>query len=49
MISGNGIELVCAHAYAAEGAAVVAFADLNKCTAEKGAVDSISFATNPDY
>ena len=46
---GSGIGLACARLYAIEGAAGVAFADMNRASAEKAATESISIATNPDY
>ena len=47
--SGSGIGLACARLYAIEGAAGVAFADMNRASAEKAAAESMSVATNPDY
>ena len=47
--SGSGIGLACARLYAIEGAAGVAFADMNRASAEKAAAESTSIATNPDY
>ena len=47
--SASGLGKACAHAYAAEGAAGVVFADLDKDTAEKAAAESVPLATNPKY
>lgn len=46
---GSGIGLACAHKYAEEGAAGVAFADINLEAAERAAEESLGLATNPDY
>ncbi|KAI9789484.1 MAG: putative secondary metabolism biosynthetic enzyme [Peltula sp. TS41687] len=47
--AGSGIGKACALAYAAEGAAGVVFADLNKAAAESASAESQRVATNPDY
>ena len=47
--SGSGIGLACARLYAIEGAAGVAFVDMNRASVEKAAAESMSIATNPDY
>ena len=46
---GSGIGLACAQMYAEEGAAGVAFADINLEAAEKAAQESVAMARNPDY
>ena len=47
--SGSGIGLACARLYAIEGASGVAFADINRASAEKAAAESMTIATNPNY
>ncbi|GLB08937.1 hypothetical protein AtubIFM57258_004846 [Aspergillus tubingensis] len=47
--AGSGIGRDCAIAYAIEGAAGVAFADLDPVAATAAAEESKSLATNPDY
>ena len=47
--AGSGIGLACAHMYAEEGAAGVAFADINLEAAEKAAKESLGVARNSDY
>ena len=47
--AGSGIGRDCALAYAAAGAAGVAFADLNLGDAEQALIASKTIATNPKY
>ena len=49
LLTGSGIGKGCALAYAAEGAAGVAFADMDKAAAETAALESRTLATNPQY
>ena len=46
---GSGIGRDCALGYAAEGAAGVAFADLDESAALSAAEESVQIATNPNY
>lgn len=47
--AGSGIGRDCAFAYSAEGAAGVAFADIDEAAAEAAAKESAAFAANPAY
>ena len=47
--AGSGIGRDCAFAYSAEGAAGVAFADIDEAAAKAAAKESEAFAANPAY
>lgn len=47
--AGSGIGRDCAFAYSAEGAAGVAFADIDEVAAQAAAKESEAFAANPAY
>ncbi len=47
--AGSGIGRDCAFAYSAEGAAGVAFADIDEAAAQAAAEESEAFAANPAY
>ena len=46
---GSGIGRACAYQFAEDGAAGVAFADLDEGSAERAAGESLALATNADY